>query len=110
MSLTRQIERARVLKLRREYGITVDVYDAMLHAQDGRCFLCGIRPQGKRLAVDHCHKTGRVRGLLCSSCNQELGAVEKWLLNKSITWLSKAQEYILREEDWRNAVQEAPAE
>ena len=58
--------------LKRTYGITVDVYDAMLQAQRGRCAICDSAEKG-RLVVDHCHDTGVVRGLLCVACNAALG-------------------------------------
>lgn len=63
--------RARVSKV---YGIPVDAYDALYVAQDGRCAICR-RATGKtrRLAVDHDHATGKVRGLLCRVCNSMLG-------------------------------------
>jgi hypothetical protein len=55
------------------YGITADEYWAIYRFQLGRCFICeratGAR---KRLSVDHCHKTGLVRGLLCSTCNSRV--------------------------------------
>jgi hypothetical protein len=54
------------------YGITGDEYEALLRAQGGRCAICRARPKSKRLAVDHDHKTGAVRGLLCSRCNHDL--------------------------------------
>lgn len=44
----------------------------MLEAQDGRCAMCRKLPRRRRLAVDHDHNTGRVRGLLCYSCNHEV--------------------------------------
>jgi hypothetical protein len=56
-----------------KYGISGADYDALYEAQGGRCALCrratGAR---KRLAVDHDHKTGAVRGLLCGHCNREI--------------------------------------
>ena len=63
--------------LLRQYGITVDEYDAMLEAQGGGCSVCGVGSgwAEKRLAVDHDHASGRVRGLLCDRCNTVLGKV-----------------------------------
>lgn len=54
------------------YGITGDDYAALLKRQGGKCAICRARPKSKRLAVDHNHTTGAVRGLLCSRCNHEL--------------------------------------
>lgn len=54
------------------YGLEVSDYDALLRAQGGKCAICRARPKSKRLAVDHDHKTGAVRGLLCSRCNHDL--------------------------------------
>lgn len=54
------------------YGITGDDYEALLKRQGGKCAICRARPRSKRLAVDHNHTTGAVRGLLCSRCNHEL--------------------------------------
>jgi len=62
--------------LRRKYGLEVADYEAMLAAQNGLCALCGGPPGKYRMAVDHCHQTGRVRGLLCNGCNRSLGWVE----------------------------------
>lgn len=54
------------------YGLTAAQYDALLKRQGGRCAICRAKPKSKRLAVDHDHKTGAVRGLLCSRCNHDL--------------------------------------
>lgn len=60
-------------KLRREYGITIEQYEAMVARQSNRCAICDKEPKpGKRLHVDHDHKTLRVRGLLCTFCNHRL--------------------------------------
>ena len=56
--------------LRRRYGITAAEFDAMVEAQGGLCALCRQR---KPEHVDHDHVTGKVRGVLCSCCNQGLG-------------------------------------
>lgn len=60
---------ARIEKI---YGLSPDDYDALLKLQGGKCAICRARPKSKRLAVDHDHKTGAVRGLLCSRCNHDL--------------------------------------
>lgn len=65
--------------LKKAYGISIDEYEAMLKKQDGKCFICDepettiIRGQLIGLAVDHDHKTGKVRDLLCKSCNHGIG-------------------------------------
>src|SRR6266850_4207245 len=62
------------------YGIPIADYEAMLVAHKGKCAACGegetaLSAKGdvRWLCVDHCHKTGRVRGLLCDRCNNILG-------------------------------------
>ena len=68
--------------LKKSFGITLKEYNAMLEKQNGKCAFCGNEERfldrriGKvrALAVDHCHTTGKVRGLLCQSCNRALGA------------------------------------
>jgi len=65
------MRRKRDQMLFRNYGITREEYHEMVEAQDNSCAICDvqmIQPQ-----VDHCHKTGRVRGLLCKHCNLGLG-------------------------------------
>lgn len=57
----------------KNFGMTVEQYDAMLASQGGKCKGCNRPPTKKRLAVDHDHRTGRVRGLLCWACNRALG-------------------------------------
>lgn len=54
------------------YGLSPEQYAALLTLQGGRCAICRQRPRSKRLAVDHDHKTGAVRGLLCGRCNHDL--------------------------------------
>jgi hypothetical protein len=51
----------------------VNRYDEILAEQLGVCAICGLPPNGRRLAVDHDHETGEIRGLLCAQCNFGLG-------------------------------------
>lgn len=73
-----QVKRDRHREHIRKYGLTVEVYAQMLEEQGGGCACCGGRcATGKRLAVDHDHATGKVRGLLCARCNTTLGAFKE---------------------------------
>lgn len=62
--------------IRRMYGITLEQYNQLLALQGGGCAICGRtqEPDGRRLAIDHCHTTGNVRGILCNNCNNGLGS------------------------------------
>jgi hypothetical protein len=63
----------RSAEFKKRYGITHDEYDQMLLEHGGVCALCSREcPTGRRLAVDHDHTTGRIRGLLCVPCNRAL--------------------------------------
>lgn len=75
----------------KEYGITADDYDRMYITQEGSCKLCRKHQSEelKSLAVDHCHTSGKVRGLLCNKCNQGLG-----YFNDDIRLFEKAIEYL----------------
>jgi hypothetical protein len=76
----------------RKYGITRAQRDEMLVAQDGKCLICETSNWGKKgPAVDHCHTTGRVRGLLCGNCNTMIG-----LAHEDPAILLKAIEYLKR--------------
>jgi hypothetical protein len=66
-------ERERAGHLKRKYGMTIEEYGVMLDAQGGGCFICGRPPRDdSSLHVDHDHSSGRVRGILCFSCNNAL--------------------------------------
>ena len=75
--------------LKTRYGITPAQYEALLVTQDGVCAICQNPPITKRLAVDHCHETGRVRGLLCNPCNRGIG-----YLKDSTKLAQRAAEYL----------------
>lgn len=69
-------QQEKVRQLFNDYGLIEDDYQAILRSQDYRCAICGSdKPGGQwgRFVVDHCHRTGRVRGILCDSCNKRLG-------------------------------------
>lgn len=72
-----------------QYGLTPEKFDEMREAQGGCCAFCG-EPK-KRLVVDHCHKTGNVRGLLCVRCNVALGYFESL---RDAGELQKAEMYV----------------
>lgn len=80
-----------------QYGITKDQWQDMFKSQDGTCAICkqpetlfdSKLQKTRKLSVDHCHKTGRVRGLLCGKCNKGIG-----LLNEDPTLLSNAIDYL----------------
>lgn len=70
-------KQVRIANLKRNYGIAPDDYDDLLASQDGVCAICKKTClTGNRLCVDHDHKTGAVRGLLCRSCNIGLSQFE----------------------------------
>lgn len=72
-----------------KYGLTIAEYDSLTLEQGGVCAIC--QQETAVLAVDHCHATGRVRGLLCTPCNQGLGffrdSPER--LQRAINYLTK---------------------
>ena len=81
-------EKHRDAKLKYFYGMSLRDYDLMLERQRGVCAVCGEQP-ARRLCVDHCHVTGKVRGLLCSPCNLAIGQ-----LKDSPARLRKAAAYV----------------
>lgn len=79
----------------KQYGMTLEEVDAMQQAQGGRCAICDrlgnpIHKDG-RLYIDHCHSTGKVRGMLCYYCNALLGLAfdNTEILNSAIKYLKK---------------------
>ena len=93
--------RIRNYQLKKKYGIDCDQYEKMLAAQHGKCPICRRRPGEIRilesgliekisLHVDHCHLTGKLRGLLCGKCNRAIG-----LLGDDIFAMQRAIEYLV---------------
>lgn len=81
---TPDFTRASMLKYR--YGLTVDQYEKMVEDQDGRCKIC---TRESKLFVDHCHETGKIRGLLCNPCNAGMGYLQDdpVVLNAALQYL-----------------------
>jgi len=61
----------------KKFGLSVNEYKQLEIKQNYVCKICGKPPTRGRLCVDHCHKTGKVRALLCSSCNLAVGYVKE---------------------------------
>jgi hypothetical protein len=79
-------------RMKREYGITTKDYEAMVEAQNNECAICfasGEQERNSKLVIDHCHASGKVRGLLCNKCNLLLGHA-----NDSIGQLERAILYL----------------
>lgn len=73
----------------RAYGITPERYKEMLNEQGNRCAICS-KENKRAMAIDHDHKTGKVRGLLCDPCNLSLGHIEKdGFLEKATKYIAK---------------------
>jgi len=68
----RQRRSAHNYHLKKTYGITIQDYDKLLEAQKGKCAICKGGTSKNFFAVDHNHKNGRIRGLLCARCNTGL--------------------------------------
>lgn len=88
-SSDKNYQRERMLRV--NFGITSKEYNEMFLKQNGRCYICEKHQSEfkKTLAVDHNHKTGAVRGLLCGSCNRGIG-----LFGDNIDLLLKSIEYL----------------
>lgn len=72
---TQTPEQTRSYNLKKKYGLSVEEYNQMFLTQEGKCKICSTHQSElkKRLYVDHCHATGKVRGLLCHNCNLAIG-------------------------------------
>ncbi len=79
--------------LKRTYGLLLVDYLKLIKIQNNRCAICNTKNKYpfKRLSVDHCHKTNKIRGLLCANCNTGLGYFkDKWsILNQAVKYLKQ---------------------
>lgn len=90
---TQQKHAQRKLHLKTKFNMSVNDYENMMLKQNSNCAICGINQSeiSKKLCIDHCHQTGKIRGLLCNNCNSGIG-----MFNDSITLLASAKEYLKR--------------
>ena len=89
---TRYSKQNRDSTLKRKYNMEPGDYDKLLNQQGGVCKICSSSETGRGdqwFAVDHCHETGKVRGLLCNTCNRALG-----LFKDDISYLTQAIHYL----------------
>lgn len=93
--------------LQKNYGIGIEQYEAILDSQDSKCALCGSAdPKGRgTFHVDHNHRTGELRGLLCTNCNMMLGLAEddQGLLRRAIEYLQSYSPSVSRDTAAREA-------
>jgi hypothetical protein len=88
-------EKKREYDLNSKFGITGQQYEALFSEQHGSCAICGTSDfsysRGERPHIDHCHETGKVRGLLCGHCNLGIGQFfdNVSLLERAITYLKE---------------------
>jgi Recombination endonuclease VII len=83
------------INLARRFGITVEQFNALVEQSDGLCGICRrpeTREDRSRLSLDHDHKTGEIRGFLCSRCNLLLGNA-----GDGVEWLKRAARYLMSE-------------
>lgn len=81
-------------RVHRTYNLPPEAFDAMKQEQQNKCKICGSGPpEGAQLCIDHCHETGRVRGLLCARCNRAIGS-----FHDDANLLRKAAEYLGNQE------------
>lgn len=73
--------------LRKTYNMSVDEYLELHNKQKGFCLIC--KKEDSNLVIDHCHKSGKVRGLLCAKCNTAIG-----MLDENVETLLNAIQYL----------------
>jgi hypothetical protein len=92
------IKQARKSNLKSCFGMSLEEYDLILISQNNVCAICEKKESAKwkdgrilNLSVDHCHKTGKIRGLLCQKCNRGIGYLDDdiTIVNKALIYLKK---------------------
>lgn len=81
--------------LKIKYNLTIDQWNEMFNSQGGKCKICSIHQSklNRRLAVDHCRSTSKVRGLLCDTCNRGIGFLKESqeILEAAIKYLKDSE-------------------
>ena len=81
-------------RLKRKYNLSIEEYNTLIESQNNSCKICGTHATNNikgKLYIDHCHTTGKVRGLLCMKCNSALGLLNdnKELVQNLLDYLNK---------------------
>ena len=88
-----KLQRHKIHQKKHKYGLTEDQYYKMINDQENKCVICSYEFTNENRYsgsfVDHCHSTGKVRGLLCNRCNKSIGAFED-----NISFLKRAIKYL----------------
>lgn len=87
----------------KKLGCSLEQYEKLLKSQDGKCAICGAvsghttkRGSKAKLAVDHDHKTGEIRGLLCNRCNRGLGYLGEQHLERAVEYIRSARKNVVK--------------
>ena len=104
-NLPRVHKRQRAAEMLKDYGITPEDWLRMYKEQDGKCYLCSYEIQmfiGQYSnknphagVVDHCHETGKIRGLLCNSCNLFISRIDTSILKNPLEYINRLQNYLV---------------
>jgi hypothetical protein len=85
-------EKRRAIQLKNKFNLTIKEWDDLFDKQKGVCAICAHPEQnGKRLSIDHCHTSGRIRGLVCNRCNSGLGRFDddSKLMRRAVEYLEQ---------------------
>lgn len=84
------LEQRKGWHLKHTFGIGISEYKLLVSKQNGVCAICRGKDKGRKLAIDHDHKTGQIRGLLCGRCNQGIGHFleDRLLMRRAIEYLN----------------------
>lgn len=81
--------RAKKHRIKHLYNLTLDEYEDLLLRYENKCGICKKKISDENVCIDHCHNTGKVRGVLCSNCNTGIGMFED-----NVSFLLNAIEYL----------------